>query len=105
MLSPEQFPELLQYKGQDLIVTDGTTLLGADDKAGIAEIVSAMDYLIKHPEIKHGKVRVAFTPDEEIGRGASLFDVEKFGAEWAYTIDGGEIGELEYENFNAASAK
>ncbi|HRR59210.1 MAG TPA: peptidase T [Paludibacteraceae bacterium] len=105
VLSPEQFPELLQYKGQDLIVTDGTTLLGADDKAGIAEIVSAMDYLIKHPEIKHGKVRVAFTPDEEIGRGASLFDVEKFGAEWAYTIDGGEIGELEYENFNAASAK
>lgn len=105
VLSPEQFPELLQYKGQDLIVTDGTTLLGADDKAGIAEIVSAMDYLIKHPEIKHGKVRVAFTPDEEIGRGASLFDIEKFGAEWAYTIDGGEIGELEYENFNAASAK
>jgi len=105
VLSTEQFPELLQYKGQDLIVTDGTTLLGADDKAGIAEIVSAMDYLIKHPEIKHGKVRVAFTPDEEIGRGASLFDVEKFGAEWAYTIDGGEIGELEYENFNAASAK
>lgn len=105
VLSPEQFPELLQYKGQDLIVTDGTTLLGADDKAGIAEIVSAMDYLIKHPEIKHGKVRVAFTPDEEIGRGASHFDVEKFGAEWAYTIDGGEIGELEYENFNAASAK
>lgn len=105
VLSPEQFPELLQYKGQDLIVTDGTTLLGADDKAGIAEIVSAMDYLIKHPEIKHGKVRVAFTPDEEIGRGASYFDVEKFGAEWAYTIDGGEVGELEYENFNAASAK
>lgn len=105
VLSPEQFPELLQYKGQDLIVTDGTTLLGADDKAGIAEIVSAMDYLIKHPEIKHGKVRVAFTPDEEIGRGASHFDVEKFGAEWAYTIDGGEVGELEYENFNAASAK
>lgn len=105
VLSPEQFPELLQYKGQDLIVTDGTTLLGADDKAGIAEIVSAMDFLIKHPEIKHGKVRVAFTPDEEIGRGASYFDVEKFGAEWAYTIDGGEVGELEYENFNAASAK
>ena len=105
VLSTEQFPELLQYKGQDLIVTDGTTLLGADDKAGIAEIVSAMEYLVRHPEMKHGKVRIAFTPDEEIGQGASLFDVKKFGAEWAYTLDGGEIGELEYENFNAASAK
>lgn len=105
LLSTEQFPELVQYKGQDLIVTDGTTLLGADDKAGIAEIVSAMDYLIKHPDIQHGRVRIAFTPDEEIGQGASHFDVAKFGAEWAYTLDGGEIGELEYENFNAASAK
>jgi len=95
----------LQYKGQDIIVTDGTTLLGADDKAGIAEIVTAMEYLIAHPEIKHGKVRVAFTPDEEIGQGAHHFDVKKFGAEWAYTMDGGQVGELEYENFNAASAK
>ena len=99
------FPEILQYKGQDIIVTDGTTLLGADNKAGIAEIVSAMEYLIAHPEIKHGKIRIAFTPDEEIGRGADHFDVPKFGAEWAYTIDGGEIGELEYENFNASMAK
>jgi tripeptide aminopeptidase len=100
-----KYPEILQYKGQDIIVTDGTTLLGADDKAGIAEIVSAMEYLIAHPEIKHGKIRVCFTPDEEIGQGADHFNVQQFGAEWAYTIDGGEIGELEYENFNAAGAK
>ncbi len=105
ILSPSQFPELLNYLGQDLIVTDGTTLLGADDKAGIAEIISAVVYLQKHPEIKHGKIRVAFNPDEEIGQGAHKFDVERFGAEWAYTMDGGEIGELEYENFNAAVAK
>ena len=104
VLSPDYFEELLKYKGQTLIVTDGTTLLGADDKAGITEIVTAMEYLIQHPEIKHGKIRVGFTPDEEIGRGAHKFDVEKFGAEWAYTMDGSEIGELEYENFNAASA-
>jgi len=100
-----KYPEILQYKGQDIIVTDGTTLLGADDKAGIAEIISAMEYLIAHPEIKHGKIRLGFTPDEEIGHGADHFDVAKFNADWAYTIDGGEIGELEYENFNAASAK
>ena len=100
-----KYPEILQYKGQDILVTDGTTLLGADDKAGIAEIVSAMEYLIAHPEIKHGKIRVGFTPDEEIGQGADHFDVSKFNAEWAYTMDGGEIGELEYENFNAAGAK
>ena len=100
-----QFPELLHHKGEDIIVTDGHTLLGADDKAGIAEITSAMAYLIKHPEVKHGKVRVCFNPDEEIGCGAHLFDVEKFGCEWAYTMDGSEVGELEYENFNAASAK
>lgn len=105
ILETEKFPEILQYKGQDIIVTDGTTLLGADDKAGIAEIVTAMEYLIAHPEIKHGKVRIGFTPDEEIGRGADHFDVKKFNAEWAYTMDGGEIGELEYENFNAAGAK
>ncbi len=105
VLSTEQFPELKLYVGQDLIVTNGRTLLGADDKAGIAEIMTAMDYLVKHPEIKHGKVRVAFTPAEEIGQGPHHFDVEKFGADWAYTMDGGEIGELEYENFNAASAK
>jgi tripeptide aminopeptidase len=92
------------YKGQTLITTDGTTLLGADDKAGIAEIVSAMEYLIKHPEIKHGRIRIGFTPDEEIGRGAHKFDVEKFGADWAYTMDGSQVGELEYENFNAAGA-
>ncbi len=98
------FPELKKYVGQDIIVTDGHTLLGADDKAGVAEIMAAMEYLIAHPEIKHGKVRVAFTPDEEIGLGAHKFDVEKFGAEWAYTVDGGEVGELEYENFNAAGA-
>ena len=105
VLSPNEFPELLNYKNQDLIVTDGTTLLGADDKAGIAEIISAMDYLIKHPEIKHGDIRIAFNPDEEIGQGAHKFDVEHFAADWAYTMDGGEIGELEYENFNAAVAK
>ncbi len=104
ILSPDLFDDLLQYKGQTLITTDGTTLLGADDKAGITEIVSAMEYLIQHPEIKHGKIRVGFTPDEEIGRGAHKFDVEKFGAKWAYTMDGSQIGELEYENFNAASA-
>jgi tripeptide aminopeptidase len=104
ILSPKDFDDLLQYKGQTLITTDGTTLLGADDKAGIAEIVSAMEYLIQHPELKHGKIRVGFTPDEEIGRGAHKFDVEKFGAEWAYTMDGSQIGELEYENFNAAGA-
>jgi tripeptide aminopeptidase len=101
----EKYPEILQYKGQDIVVTDGTTLLGADDKAGLAEIVSAMEYLITHPEIKHGKIRVGFTPDEEIGQGADHFDVAKFNADWAYTMDGGEIGELEFENFNAASAK
>ena len=105
VLSPEEFPELLHYVGQDLIVTDGTTLLGADDKAGIAEIMSAVAYLKAHPEIKHGKVRVAFNPDEEIGLGAHKFDVDHFGADFAYTMDGGEIGELEYENFNAAVAK
>lgn len=104
VLSPEQFPELLKYKNQDLIVTNGHTLLGADDKAGITEIISAVEYLLAHPEIKHGKVRIAFTPDEEIGQGAHHFDVERFGCDWAYTIDGGEIGELEYENFNAAGA-
>ena len=100
-----EFPELKQHIGEDLIVTDGNTLLGADDKAGIAEIVTAMTYLQAHPEIKHGHIRIAFNPDEEIGAGASMFDVEKFGCEWAYTMDGGEVGELEYENFNAASAK
>ena len=100
-----QFPELKEHIGEDLIVTDGHTLLGADDKAGIAEIVTAMTYLMAHPEIKHGKIRVAFNPDEEIGAGAHLFDVEKFGCEWAYTMDGSEVGELEYENFNAAAAK
>ncbi|GHT55247.1 peptidase T [Bacteroidia bacterium] len=105
ILSPEMFPELLRHVGEDLIVTDGTTLLGADDKAGIAEIMTAVQYLIDHPEIKHGKIRIAFNPDEEIGMGASKFDVEKFGCDWAYTMDGGEIGELEYENFNAAAAK
>lgn len=105
VLSPKQFPELLNYIGDDLIVTDGKTLLGADDKAGIAEIVSAMAYLKEHPEIEHGKIRVAFNPDEEIGLGAHNFDVEKFGCDWAYTMDGGEVGELEFENFNAALAK
>ena len=105
VLSPNYFKDLLLYKGQTLITTDGTTLLGADDKAGLTEIVTAMEFLIKNPEIKHGKIRVGFTPDEEIGRGADLFDVEKFGAKWAYTMDGSQIGELEYENFNAAGAK
>ncbi len=105
VLSPSYFEDLLQYKGQTLITTDGTTLLGADDKAGLTEIVTAMEYLKKNPQIKHGKIRVGFTPDEEIGRGADFFDVEKFGAQWAYTMDGSQIGELEYENFNAAGAK
>ena len=105
VLSPTDFPELKHYVGQDLIVTDGNTLLGADDKAGIAEIVTAMDYLIKHPEIQHGTIRVGFNPDEEIGQGAHKFDVEKFGCDFAYTMDGGEIGELEFENFNAAVAR
>lgn len=105
ILAPSQFPELLDHKGEDLIVTNGLTLLGADDKAGIAEIVTAVTYLQRHPEIKHGKIRIAFNPDEEIGRGAHKFDVEKFGCRWAYTMDGGEVGELEFENFNAASAK
>ena len=105
VLSPRMFPEMEQYIGQDLIVTDGTTLLGADDKAGVAAIISAVAYLKEHPEIKHGKIRIGFTPDEEIGAGADHFDVEKFGCEFAYTVDGGEIGELEYENFNAAAAK
>lgn len=104
VLSPDYFEDLLLYKGQTLITTDGTTLLGADDKAGICEIVSAMEYLIQHPEIKHGPIRVGFTPDEEIGRGAHKFDVKKFNADWAYTMDGSQVGELEYENFNAAGA-
>lgn len=103
-LSPREFPELKDYKGQTLITTDGSTLLGADDKAGIAEIVTAMEYLLEHPELKHGRVRIAFTPDEEIGRGADKFDVSAFGADYAYTVDGGRLGELEYENFNAAAA-
>ncbi len=105
VLSPNDFPELNNYVGQDLIVTDGNTLLGADDKAGIAEIITAMDYLLKHPEVKHGKIRVGFNPDEEIGQGAHKFDVDLFGCDFAYTMDGGEIGELEYENFNAAVAR
>ncbi len=105
VLSPDYFEDLVQYKGQTIITTDGTTLLGADDKAGVTEIVSAMEYLIKNPTIKHGKIRICFTPDEEVGKGAHLFNVEKFGAKWAYTMDGSQIGELEYENFNAASAK
>lgn len=105
ILSPDYFDDLLMYKGQTIITTDGTTLLGADDKAGVTEIVSAMEYLIQHPEIKHGKIRIGFTPDEEVGKGAHLFDVDKFGAEWAYTMDGSQVGELEYENFNAAGAK
>lgn len=105
VLSPSEFPSLLRHVGEDLITTDGTTLLGADDKAGIAEIVTAMEYLMEHPEIEHGKIRICFTPDEEVGKGADLFDVKKFGAEWAYTIDGSDVGELEYENFNAAYAK
>ncbi len=104
VLSPSYFEDLLLYKGQTLITTDGTTLLGADDKAGVTEIVSAMEYLIQNPDIKHGKIRICFTPDEEVGKGAHLFDVEKFGAQWAYTMDGSQIGELEYENFNAAGA-
>lgn len=105
VLSPKQFPELTMYRGQSLVVTNGLTLLGADDKAGIAEIMTAIDYFIKNPDVKHGKVRIAFNPDEEIGLGAHHFDVEKFGCQFAYTMDGGEIGELEYENFNAAGAK
>lgn len=104
ILSPSMFPELKSYRGQDLITTDGTTLLGADNKAGIAEIITAMEYLIQHPEIKHGTIKVGFTPDEEVGRGADLFNVAEFGADFAYTVDGGEIGELEYETFNAARA-
>ena len=102
VMTPEMFPELAKYKGQEIITTDGTTLLGVDDKAGVAAILTAMETLIQHPEIKHGKIRIAFTPDEEVGKGANLFDVKKFGAEFAYTVDGGEIGELEYETFNAA---
>lgn len=105
VLSTTMFPELLDYIGQEIIVTNGKTLLGADDKAGVAAIISAVQYLKEHPEIKHGKIRIAFTPDEEIGQGADHFDVEKFGCEWAYTIDGGQVGELEFENFNAAGAK
>ena len=104
-ISPQTFPELLNHQGEDIIVTDGHTLLGADDTAGIAEIVQAMVYLMEHPEVRHGEIHVAFNPDEEIGMGAHKFDVEKFGCQWAYTIDGGEVGELEFENFNAASAK
>jgi tripeptide aminopeptidase len=104
VLSPTYFEDLLLYKGQTLITTDGNTLLGADDKAGITEIISAMEYLINHPEIEHGTIKVGFTPDEEIGRGAHKFDVKKFGADWAYTMDGSQVGELEYENFNAAGA-
>ncbi len=104
VLSPQDFPELLQYKGQDIVVTDGLTLLGADDKAGIAEIVSAMEFLVKNPDVKHCHIRVAFTPDEEIGHGARLLDIEHFGADFAYTVDGGELGEMEFENFNAAQA-
>lgn len=105
VLETSKYPEILRYKGQDIIVTNGKTLLGADDKAGLAEIVSACEYLIQHPEIKHGKIRVGFTPDEEIGQGADHFDVEKFGCDFAYTMDGGAVGELEFENFNAASCK
>ncbi len=105
ILSPNDFPELSKYKGHQLMVTDGTTLLGADDKSGIAEIMTAMEYLVHHPEIKHGKIRVAFTPDEEIGRGPHKFDVERFGCDYAYTVDGGPLGELQYESFNAAAAR
>lgn len=105
VLSPADFEELPGYKGQTLITTDGTTLLGADDKAGVAEIITAMEYLMEHPDIEHGKIRIAFNPDEEVGRGADLFNVEKFDAQWAYTLDGGRVGELEFENFNAAGAK
>lgn len=104
LLDPADFPELLDHKGETIITTDGTTLLGADDKAGVAEIMSAVQYLVEHPEIKHGEIKIGFTPDEEIGRGVVKFDVEKFGAQYAYTMDGGEVGELEFENFNAASA-
>ena len=104
-MSPERFPELLRYVGQDLITTDGTTLLGADDKAGVAEIMTMAEYLLTHPEIEHGTICIGFTPDEEVGRGADFFDVEGFGADVAYTVDGGALGEIEYENFNAASAK
>ncbi len=104
-IDSKEFPEILNYIGEDIITTDGTSLLGADDKAGVAEIITAAEYLIKHPEIPHGKIRICFTPDEEIGKGADKFDVKKFGADFAYTLDGGEIGELEYENFNAAFAK
>ncbi len=104
ILSPKRFPEILKYQGERLIVTDGTTLLGADDKAGVAEIVTSMEYLLAHPEIRHGRIRIGFTPDEEIGKGADHFYVPKFGADFAYTLDGGELGELQYENFNAASA-
>ena len=104
-LKPSEFPELLGHKGETIITTDGTTLLGADDKAGVAEIMNAVQYMVEHPEFKHGEIRIGFTPDEEIGRGVVKFDVKKFGAEYAYTMDGGEVGELEFENFNAASAK
>ncbi len=104
-LKPSEFPEMLHYKGQTLITTDGTTLLGADDKAGVAEIMDAVQYIVEHPEFKHGPIKIGFTPDEEIGRGVVKFDVARFGADYAYTMDGGEIGELEFENFNAASAK
>lgn len=105
VLETAKYPEILRYKGQDIIVTDGTTLLGADDKAGVAEIITACEYLLAHPEVKHGKIRIGFTPDEEIGQGADHFDVKKFGCDFAYTMDGGAVGELEYENFNAASCK
>ena len=105
ILSPEDFPEIKDYIGKDIITTDGTTLLGADDKAGIAEIVTAMEFLIENPKIPHGEIKIGFTPDEEIGRGADYFDVKKFGADFAYTVDGGKIGELEYENFNGAEVK
>ena len=104
-LKPSEFPELLAHKGETIITTDGTTLLGADDKAGVAEIMNAVQYIVEHPEFKHGEIKIGFTPDEEIGRGVTKFDVKKFGAEYAYTMDGGEVGELEFENFNAASAK
>lgn len=104
-LKPSEFPELLGHKGETIITTDGTTLLGADDKAGVAEIMNAVQYMVEHPEFKHGEIKIGFTPDEEIGRGVVKFDVKKFGAEYAYTMDGGEVGELEFENFNAASAK
>ena len=103
-LKPEEFPEMLHYVGQTLITTDGTTLLGADDKAGVAEIMDAVQYIVEHPEFKHGEIKIGFTPDEEIGRGVVKFDVKRFGADFAYTMDGGEVGELEFENFNAASA-